>query len=137
MRLMLDLPRGTHRRMIEPLSRVQHIKFVLVKQFLSFLQQIKNSTKNATKFLLDSILLDANSVTGSNLRNILLMTDKASIHHLVPDDVLNMRYHQIEESEVWKISIIEEIIEIKNSNMQRIDFSSDEMEELLEYLCVS
>ena len=137
MRLMLDLPRGTHRRMIEPLSRVQHIKFVLVKRFLSFLQQIKNSTKNATKFLLDSILLDANSVTGSNLRNILLMTDKASIHHLVPDDVLNMRYHQIEESEVWKISIIEEIIEIKNSNMQRIDFSSDEMEELLEYLCVS
>ena len=137
MRLMLDLPRGTHRRMIEPLSRVTHIKFILVKRFLSFLQQIKNSTKNATKFLLDSILLDANSVTGSNLRNILLMTDKASIHHLVPDDVLNMRYHQIKESEVWKISIIEEIIEIKNSNMQRIDFSSDEMEELLEYLCVS
>ena len=97
----------------------------------------KNSTKIATKFLLDSILLDANSVTGSNLRNILLMTDKASIHHLVPDDVVNMRYHQIEESEVWKISIIEEIIEIKNRNMQRIDFSSDEMEELLEYLCVS
>ena len=48
-----------------------------------------------------------------------------------------MRYHQIEESEVWKISIIEEIIEIKNSNMKIIDFSDDEMEELLEYLCES
>ena len=107
MRLMLDLPRGTHRRMIEPLSRVQHIKFALVKRFLSFIEQIRTSTKNSSKFLLESILLDTNSVTGSNLRNILLMTDKTSIHQLVPNDATIMKYHQMNEPELWKISIIE------------------------------
>ena len=137
MRLMLDLPRGTHRRMIEPLSRVQHIKFALVKRFLSFIEQIRTSTKNSSKFLLESILLDTNSVTGSNLRNILLMTDKTSIHQLVPNDATIMKYHQMNEPELWKISIIEEMIEMKNGNMQRIEFDNDEMEELLEYLCVS
>ena len=76
-------------------------------------------------------------MTGSNLRNILLMTDKTSIHQLVPNDATIMKYHQMNEPELWKISIIEEIIEMKNGNMQRIEFDNDEMEELLEYLCVS
>ena len=63
-RLMMNLPRETHRRLIEPLSGIKHIKFTLLKRFLSFLQQIKKSTKNAAKFLLDSIYLDTRSITG-------------------------------------------------------------------------
>ena len=88
---MLNLPRGTHRRLIEPLSKVQHIKFVLVKRFLSFIQQIRHSNKNSSKILLESIFIDTNSVTGSNLCNILLMTEKAGIQQLEPTDVTSMR----------------------------------------------
>ena len=87
MKLMMDLPRGTHRRLIEPLSEVTHIKTVLMKRFLNFVQQIKKSSKKASKFLLESIQHDARSITGSNLRNILLKTDKTSIQDLVPNDV--------------------------------------------------
>ena len=48
-RKMFDLPREAHRYLIEPLSETQHIKSVLMKRFLSFCQQIKQSSKNALR----------------------------------------------------------------------------------------
>ena len=103
MRLMLNLPKETHRRLIEPLSGIPHIKFSMLKRFLAFLQQIRNSDKEASKFLLESIYKDTNSITGSNLRNILLMTGKATVSELVPDDVSSLQYHPMPEDEMWKV----------------------------------
>ena len=136
MKLMMDLPRGTHRRLIEPLSEVTHIKTVLMKRFLNFVQQIKKSSKKSSKFLLESIQHDARSITGSNLRNILLKTDKTSIRDLVPNDVLNIEYHPIQEDENWKVSFIQELIEAKNSNLEVVDFTDDELDKIMEFLCV-
>ena len=75
MRLMLDIPRET-----------KQIKTILINRFLTFIEQIRQSNKSATKFILNSIHLDARSTTGSNVRNILLETDKASISDLSPND---------------------------------------------------
>ena len=81
MRLMLDIPRESHRYLIEPLSKVTHIKIILAKRFLTFLDQIRNSNKSASKFLLNTILFDTRSTTGSNLRNILLKIDKTRLSY--------------------------------------------------------
>ena len=132
----MDLLRGTHRKLIEPLSEVTHIKTVMMKRFLNFVQQIKKSSKKASKFLLESIQHDARSITGSNLRNILLKTDKTSIQDLVPNDTLNIEYHPIQEDEKWKVSFIQELIEAKNSNLEVVDFTDDELDEIMEFLCV-
>ena len=137
MRLMLDLPRETHRRLIEPVSGVRHVKFIMLKRFLSFIEQIRKSSKKATKSLLESILHDARSTTGSNLRNILLMTDKSNVCDLVPNDVDNMEYHPLPEGEKWKLSIIKEIIENKNGNMNIDNLTEEELDNTLEYLCIS
>ena len=107
-----------------------------MKRFLNFVQQIKKSSKKASKFLLESIQHDARSITGSNLRNILLKTDKTSIRDLVPNDVLNIEYHPIQEDENWKVSFIQELIEAKNSNLEVVDFTDDELDEIMEFLCV-
>ena len=136
-RLMMNLPRETHRRLIEPLSGISHIKFTLLKRFLSFLEQIRKSTKNAAKFLLDSIYKDTRSITGSNLRNILLMTEKATVEELVPEDVRYFKYHPMSEGEGWKIAILQEINETLQGNMNISEFEHDELEEMLEYLCTS
>ena len=137
MRLMLDLPRETHRRLIEPLSGVVHAKFLMMKRFLTFIQQIQNSKKQASIFLLQSISHDARSITGSNLRNILLLTKKSSIPELVPDDIAEMKYHEIPDNENWKISIIKELIEVKNRTLEVETFRMAEIDQVLEYLCVS
>ena len=137
MKLMLDLPIETHRRLIEPLSEVRHAKTTMLHRFLTFIQQIKKSPKNASKLLLDSILQDARSTTGSNLRNILLQTEKSIVQELVPSDVLGFAYKPMENKEKWKITIIQEIIEIKNGILEMDNFRQDELEEMLEYLCIS
>ena len=85
------VPRETHRYIIEPSSETPHIKSVMK----TFLEQIRKSTKLATKSLLNTILLDSRSTTGSNLLNILLRMDKSSMHDLVPSDDTTIDYHPI------------------------------------------
>ena len=46
-RCMFDLPLQTHRNLIEPVSGTKHLKFLLIKRFMSFLNQIEKSTKHA------------------------------------------------------------------------------------------
>ena len=137
MRLMLDLPRETHRRLIEPLSEVTHAKILMIKRFLTFLQQIQKSSKTASKFLLETILQDTRSTTGLNLRNILLLTNKSNVHELEPNDAISLNYNQISDDEKWKIPIIQELIEMKYENLDVENFIKQELDEILEHLCVS
>ena len=137
MKLMMDLPIETHRCLIEPISEVRHAKTTMIHRFLTFIQQIKKSPKNSSKLLLDSILQDARSTTGSNLRNILLQTEKSTVQELAPNDVLSFIYKPMENNERWKIPIIKEIIEIKNGNLEVDNFSRNKLEEMLDYLCTA
>ena len=137
MRLMLDIPRETHRYLIEPLSRTTHIKTIFINRFLRFLEQIRKSSKCASKHLLDSILHDARSTTGSNLRNILLKSDKARIVDLIPEDAYQIKYHQIIPDEKWRLPFIQNIIETKNNQMMIMNITDDELDDMLDVLCTS
>ena len=137
MRLMLDIPRESHRYLIEPLSDVVHIKTVLVKRFLTFLEQIRKSEKSSSKFLLETILHDARSTTGSNLRNILLRTEKSDVSELVPDDALKVKYHPMKSEEQWRLPFIQDIIEAKNDQLSIPHISDSDLDEMLTMLCTS
>ena len=71
LKIMWDIPRETHRYFLEPLSGQKHIKFILFKRFLKFIQQIENSSKSAIKSLLKICTHDCRSVTGKNLRRLI------------------------------------------------------------------
>ena len=91
-RLMFDVPLQTHRYFIEELAETRQMKFTLIKRFLGFVSQIENSKKIIPNILLQTIRRDCRSTTGSNLRNILLLTGKDDISELVPSDVAQMVY---------------------------------------------
>ena len=137
MRLMLDLPRETHRYLIEPLSNTLHIRKILVQRFLKFLQQIIKSSKRSTTFLLHSIIHDTRSTTGSNLRNILLKTNKSRIYELVPNDALCVDYHPIAICEKWKVEFISKIIQSRHKQLSISNIAEEDLEDMLIYLCVS
>ena len=137
MRLMLDIPRETHRYLIEPLSKVTHIRKILIKRFLTFLNQIRTSNKNATKFLLETIISDTRSTTGSNLRNILLQTDKADVRQLVPADAYQVKYHSMAPDDEWKLGFINDIIEAKNGKIEVPNISDSDLDDMLTVLCTS
>ena len=112
-RIMFDLPMQTHKYLIEPISQAKHLKNVLIERFLSFLSQIEKSKKLIPKQLLSFIKHDVRSTTGSNLRNILLLTKKNTIEEITLEDIKLIKYNQIDNNDMWKVGFINEVTEIK------------------------
>ena len=137
MRSMLDIPRESHKYLIEPLNKTSHIRIVLVKRFLSFIEPIRSSNKLASKFLLDLIFHDTGSTTGSNLRNILLQTDKTDVSELCPQDAYQLKYHQIPQKEQWRLPFIEDMIEAKNGQLLISNIPDSDLDEMLSVFCTT
>ena len=136
-RVMFDIPLQTHRSLIEPVSQTMHLKFVLLERFLSFLQQIEKSKKQVPRHLLSFIKHDVQSITGSNLRNLLLLTDKHRIEELCKDDIRKLKYHQMKKNDKWKVQFICEITDVKFNKLEVPNFSDEELDEILSHLCTS
>ena len=107
---MLDLPWPTHRYLIEPLTGTPHISKVLVKRYLSFIEKIEKSEKSSLKQLLSLSRSDVRTVTGHNLRTIMLLAGKTKIDDL--DHNIAIDYHPIEGRNKWKVNLIQELIEV-------------------------
>ena len=66
-----------------------------------------------------------------------MLTNKSNVHELEPNDAISLNYNQISDDEKWKIPIIQELIEMKNENLDVENFRKQELDEILEHLCVS
>ena len=136
-KIMYDLPVETHRYFIDQLSERQHLKSILIKRFLSFMESIRSSKKNIPKLLLSTIEFDTRSVTGSNLRKIMLLVNKSTIKHLNIRDSDSIHYHKILKEDGWKVGMIKEITDIKFDKMFVDGFSKEELEEILIFIATS
>ena len=75
-------------------------------------------------------------VTGSNLRQILLLVNKSDVDDLVPEDSSKIQYRPEDEENTWKIRMVKELIEVRNGTLQVDNFNEDEIKEVLDSLCV-
>ena len=132
---MLGVPLTTHRYFLEPLAGLQHIKFTLISRFLGFITQIEKSHKILPKILLQAIKRDCRSVTGSNLRNILLLSRKDDISKVSQADIKAMIYMPVTESNRWKINIVHELIDVKWGEKLIEGFNDAQISVLIDELC--
>ena len=135
-KIMFDLPFATHRHLIEPITGQEHLRITLVSRFMGFISQIRKSQKIIPKMLLKLIQNDARSTTGLNLRKILLQTDKNKIESLNKDDIFKLQYHLTSPEDRWKENIINELIEARSSQIGIEGFKNEELENMLEFICV-
>ena len=110
---------------------------MLIKRFLSFIEHLKKSPKIVAGKLLKTIQNDTSSITGSNLRNIMLLVKKTSIDNLNPTDSDIIKYWPVEEENKWKIDIAKELLEVRSGNMELENFKSKEVQEMLSFICTS
>ena len=136
-RKMYDLPVETHRYLVEPVSEQIHLKKLLIKRFISFLQQIKKSRKMTPKLLLNAIMNDTRSITGSNVKRILVLTKKSKVEDITTEDIENIVYEKISDENLWRIDLIKEITDVKFGQLTVDGFSQEECEEILKFACVS
>ena len=136
-RLMWDLPLRTHRYLLEPITEVSHVKLLLAKQFLGFLSQIRKSPKLLPIELLDAVMYDVRSTTGYNLRRLMLLLNKTSVDQISVNDFKLIEYHPVSEEDKWKISFVKEITDVKFKQLDVDGFETEELEEILNFLCTS
>ena len=136
-RIMCNLPRETHRFYIEPLTDSKHIKNILIKRFLSFIEQVKRSTKVIPKQIMKIVKHDSLSVTGSNLRNIMILLEKDTIEEISITDVDNIVYSAALEENMWKIDCVKELLDVIHGDTALENFSIKEVQAMIEDLCVN
>ena len=135
-RRMFDLPRETHCYLIEAVSDQHHVKPILARRFLNFVNAIRTSTKHALRSLLKVVEYDTISVTGRNLRSILLQTEAQDVRKLKACDY-KIKYRNVPRNEEFRVGFIKELIDVKNNQLDVHGFNNDELDEILQHLCVS
>ena len=126
-RLMLSLPRTTHRYFIEPLTGKSHINKSIWKRFMKFIKSISESRKMVLRNVLHLVKDDCRLTTGRNLRKIMLMSDQ--------DVGSTQPYRTIPDNESWRISLVQEIIGIKSGNLKVANFTFKELDIITEFAC--
>ena len=83
--------------------------------------------KSVLRMILEMVVRDTKSVTGSNLRKIMLLQGKSDITELQVDDGDIIEYFSLEAEEEWKVDVLEGIMDGKEDGIAE--------EGMLEYLC--
>ena len=136
-RRMFRLPRQTHKYLIEPITCQPHLKIVLIKRFLNFCERLNSSKKDILHRMFDRIKYNVRSITGSNLRNIKSCVNKTTIEDLTPLDANYISYHKIETSEIWRVNVINEIMQYKYNNLTIENLQPYDIQFLMNFACTS
>ena len=111
-KLMFDLPYATHRYFYEAITTTQHAALIIKKRFVNFVEMIKQSNKVAPKMLLQHVENDVRSVTGSNIRRLLLENNKTALWDI---EFKGSIQNPVPEGDVWRIGVAFESIDNLNN----------------------
>ena len=136
-RIMFNLPRTTHRYFVEPISKMTHIKFTIMKNFLNFLKQIQNGSKTVAKVLLNIVKNDVRSTTGSNIKGILQMMNKESISQINISEIRDQTFAEIPVGSEWRIPVLEELLSVRDGNSEMENFTNKDIQNMIDFICSS
>ena len=114
---------STHRYLLDPFSGFTHVLPMLTNRFLKFYNTLYFSDKNAVSNLRLCQENDCRSTFGLNIRNICLRNNAANIFECKKYAV---KYFPIPDNEVWRVNILKELIDLKESHFVS-GFSSEEL----------
>ena len=131
-RILLGIPRNTHRYFIEPLTETRHIIFSLYSRFFNFISSIAATKKSVLRNMLSVCKYDCLSTTGRNLRNIMLRVKKSSVDDIIIDDIKTLVYNVIPPGDEWKVNLAKEILDVKGRDMELKILNNAELDDILE-----
>ena len=67
----------------------------------------------------------------------MLLCQKETIHDLKTSDLDNLTYQTIPEDEMWRLSLIKELLEIRRNDLELNGFSEEEVSSLIDCVCGS
>ena len=136
-RKMMNLDRQTHRYMIEPISDIRHIKFALLKRFLTFTEKLEKSMKHPVRILFNALKRDCRSTTGSNLRRIMNLVKRSKVSHIQKKDLECIPFCKTEKDDEWRLIIVKELLSARRNEIKIENFDKCEITEMLDHLCTT
>ena len=139
-RLVWNLPNTTHRYFIEEISEAQHLKASLYKRYLNFVKCLLKSDKKCLSALAHRVCQDQGSITRHNLNQIENESNCQDILSLDANFVsLNVKYAPVPDEERWRISLLKELIGMRNSEffLEDDQLKEDEIEDLIVFVATS
>ena len=137
-RIMSDLPFQTHRYFLEFLIGSPHMKLKILKNYLTFIECIRISPKPILRHLYHLASSDVRSITGKNLRNILLLTKKLATKDLSPADIKCLEYYPVPENDRWRIALLLDLLNFKHGTMEPPwQMESDDLDNIIQMVCTS
>ena len=114
------------------------MKILIMMRMTRFMKKLQMSMKQVLRQLIRLTMTNTQSVTGRNLRGILLLTQKSRVEDLDEDDVKNIQYHRLDDTEDWRVVTIKEVLEMQSGERELPeDWSWPELEDLLKVACIS
>ena len=133
-KIMFSLPWATHRNLLEPITETPHVRRILIHRYISFIKSIQKSKKKPLRNLLSLAKADVRTITGSNLRYIMLKSGKSNMDELFNSKV-EIEYHKIKNEQMWRVGLVKEIIDALHDE-KSVGLEASELKDILEFLCV-
>ena len=119
---MFDLSVDTHCWIIEELSEGRHFKYMIYSRFLKYVSVLKNNKRSFLRTLVNLAASDVRSLTGSNLRKILVDTGKDP-GSSSKNELKYWRVHQPQDS--WTTPLLVSMLEVRSGNWE-VNFDGEE-----------
>ena len=136
-RKIFKLDRKTHRYLIEPVSKMEHLKCAIQKRFVTFTDKLKMSPKMVVRNINKIIGKDCRSTTGENIRRIMLNCGSDSFRGPTREDVSRKGFEAVPAGEEWRVDVINELIDMRDGFLEPNGWTSQEVDETLTYLCTT
>ena len=109
-RYCFDIPRTSHRYLIEAISGTSHLKVKLIKRFNQFYKSLFTCDRPNLKYLANLQKSDCRSVFGRNVRNI---CQYSQVEHISDVNISDVSYVSVPVEEEWRIPLVKELLEIR------------------------
>ena len=111
LRILFDLPRDTHCWIVEELSNGRHFKQMIYSRFIKYLKVLSQNRKPFIRTLFNLVSKDAKSLTGSNVRKILLQTDQDPLR-LDRNCIRSWRVYPPKDS--WSVPLLRSLMNLRD-----------------------
>ena len=122
LRIMFDLPQETHCWIVEELSGGKHFLQMIYSRFIKYLTVIKNNKRNFLRTMYSIVANDVKTLTGANIRSILLDTNldpRCTARH----QFTNWRVYQ--PADTWSVPLLVSLLELRNDTWE-VNFDAEE-----------
>ena len=136
-RNIFQVPYNTHRYLVQPLTDSSHPKTMLSRRFAKFMPSLVCSTKSSISYLARLVRYDNRTLAGRTVSRLSreCKVDRGSL--TVSTINKAVRYFPVPEGELWRIDITKELLNVKRGCLTVGDFDYLEIEQMINFLCVS